>query len=144
MPDADLNRWSQTMAPSLDDIEALAIAALESLPEPFRGLSAGVTCAVAEFAEDEVLEELGIESPFDLMGLFQGIGMHEAGAVPATGQMPNHVVLYRRAILDYWAEHEETLGAVVSHVLIHEIGHHFGFSDDDMEALEAEAEAEGR
>lgn len=144
MPDTALALWSDRMAPSLDEFEALAIHALETLPEPFRGLAAGVTCSVAEFAEDDVLEELGMESPFDLMGLFTGIGMHEAGAVPMTGQLPNRVVLYRRAILDYWAENEETLGAIVTHVLVHEIGHHFGFSDDDMEALEAEAEADLR
>jgi predicted Zn-dependent protease with MMP-like domain len=142
MPDDALATWSDRLAPTLDDFEALAIHALQTLPEPFRGLAAGVTCAVADFAEDDVLEELGMESPFELMGLFQGVGMTEDGAVPATGQMPNHVVLYRRAILDYWAENEDTLGAIVTHVLIHEIGHHFGFSDDDMEALEAEAERE--
>ena len=94
---------------------------------------------VAEFAEDDVLDDLGIESPFELMGLFQGTGMAHDAAVPHTGQMPNMIWLYRRALLDYWAEHEETLGAVVSHVLIHEIGHHFGLSDEDMEAIEESA-----
>ena len=83
-----------------------------------------------------MLDDLGIESEFDLMGLFQGIGLAHAAATGHTGGMPNRVWLYRRPILDYWAEHDETLGAVVSHVLIHEIGHHFGLSDDDMEALE--------
>jgi len=137
-----LNPWSDREAPTLDDFEALALAALETLPEPFRGLAAGVVCMIADFPEDDVLDELGIESPFDLMGLFTGVGLTEDGGVPGTGQMPNRVILYRRPILDYWAEHEETLGTVVTHVLIHEIGHHFGFSDDDMEALEAAAEAE--
>jgi predicted Zn-dependent protease with MMP-like domain len=137
--------WAGLTAPSLDDIESLARDALERLPEPFRGLVAGVPCAVAEFADDETLDELGIESEFDLMGLFHGVGRTDYGAVEATGQLPNRIFLYRRAILDYWAEHEdETLGEIVTHVLIHEIGHHFGFSDADMEAIEAQAEKESR
>jgi len=135
--------WGARFAPTLDDIEALASQALRDLPEPFRSLAADVTCSVAEFAEDDVLEGFGMESPFELMGLFSGIGMTEDGAVPQTGQLPNTVFLYRRAILDYWAENEDTLGQIITHVLVHEIGHHFGFSDDDMEALEAEAEREG-
>ena len=96
---------------------------------------------MAEFAEEDVLDELGIESEFDLMGLFTGIGLAQEG-ITQTGRMPNVVYLYRRPILDYWAEHEETLGAVVTHVLIHEMGHHFGFSDADMEALEEQAARE--
>jgi predicted Zn-dependent protease with MMP-like domain len=136
--------WSGLYAPTLDDIEALASAALRDLPEPFASLAADVTCSVAEFAEDDVLEGLGMESPFELMGLFSGVGMTEDGAVPQTGQMPNTVYLYRRAILDYWAENDDnTLGEIVTHVLIHELGHHFGFSDEDMEALEAAADAAG-
>jgi predicted Zn-dependent protease with MMP-like domain len=101
---------------------------------------AGVPCAVAEFPEDEVLDDLGIDSPFELMGLFQGIGLPQGGANPQTGQLPNRIWLYRRPILDYWAEHDDTLGAVVTHVLIHEIGHHFGYSDADMAAIEAQAD----
>jgi predicted Zn-dependent protease with MMP-like domain len=132
--------WSSRQAPSLDEFEALAVVALEGLPQPFRDMVKNVTCFVAEFAEDDVLDDLGIESPFDLMGLFTGIGLAQDGAVEQTGQLPNRVYLYRRAILDYWAEHEETLGAVVTHVLVHEMGHHFGFSDDDMEAIEDAAE----
>ena len=135
--------WSTTQAPSLDEFEALAVVALESLPQPFRDLVKDVRCYVADFAENDVLDELGIESEFDLMGLFSGIGMAQEGIVP-TGRMPNTVHLYRRPILDYWAEHEETLGAVVTHVLIHEMGHHFGFSDEDMEALEEQAAQEAR
>ena len=132
--------WSDRMAPSLDEFEALARGALEKLPEPFRSLTRDVECVVAEFPEEEVLDDLGIEDPFELMGLFTGIGMAQDGALPHSGQMPNRVHLYRRPILDYWAENEETLGAIVTHVLVHEMGHHFGFSDDDMEALEAAAE----
>ena len=134
--------WADRLAPSLDDFEEMAVAALEALPQPFRGLAGDVACRVAEFPEDEVLADLGLDSPFDLLGLFQGVGRTEDGVVPMTGQLPNHVWLYRRPILDYWAENEDTLGAIVTHVLVHEIGHHFGFSDDDMEAIEAAAEAE--
>ena len=86
-----------------------------------------------------MLDELGIESEFDLMGLFHGVGLPRGGHV-LTGQMPNHVILYRRPILDYWAEHDEALGVIVRHVLIHEIGHHFGLSDEDMHGLEDAAD----
>ena len=135
--------WAGQAAPSLDDFATMARAALASLPEPFRGLVEGVPCAVSEFPDDEALDELGAESEFDLLGLFRGIGMPQGGGGrEATGQLPNQIWLYRRPILDYWAEHDETLGAVITHVLIHEIGHHFGFSDADMEAIEARAATE--
>lgn len=135
--------WSGLYAPTLDDFHALASKALAGLPEPFKSLAADVTCSVAEFAEDDILAHFDMESPFELMGLFTGIGLTADGAVPQTGQMPNTVFLYRRAILDYWAENDDnTLGEVVTHVLIHELGHHFGFSDEDMEEIEARADAE--
>ena len=129
--------WAATQAPSLDDIEALAAEAFAALPAEFRALTGEVQIRVSEFAEDDVLDDLGLESEFDLLGLFRGIGLAPDAAVAYTGQMPNMIWLYRRPILDYWAEHEETLGAVVTHVLVHEIGHHFGLSDADMEAIEA-------
>ncbi|KKC35121.1 Zn-dependent protease [Devosia epidermidihirudinis] len=133
--------WGTRYAPTLDDIEGLASQALKDLPEPFRSLAADVTCSVADYAEEDILASFGMESPFELMGLFSGIGMTEDGAMPQTGQLPNTVYLYRRAILDYWAEHDDnTLGEVVTHVLIHELGHHFGFSDEDMEAIESSAD----
>ncbi|HUN10733.1 MAG TPA: metallopeptidase family protein, partial [Rhabdaerophilum sp.] len=94
---------------------------------------------IEDFPDDEVIEAMELETPFDILGLFSGIGMTEAGAVRETGQQPNMVWLYRRPILDYWAEHEETLGTVITHVLVHEIGHHFGLSDADMEKIEAQA-----
>jgi predicted Zn-dependent protease with MMP-like domain len=130
------------MAPSLDEIEAIARASFALLPETFRRQIGDIQFRVADFPEEEVLDDLGIESEFELLGLFQGTGMAHDAATPHTLQMPNMIWLYRRPILDYWAEHEETLGAIVSHVLVHEIGHHFGLSDDDMEAIEAGA-AEG-
>ncbi len=135
----DTHDWSTMEAPSLEDFEAIGRTAYEGLPEAFRRLIGDIVIRVADFPEDDVLDDLGIESEFGLLGLFQGVGLAHDGAVPATGQMPNMIWLYRRPILDYWAEHEETLGHVIGHVLIHEIGHHFGLSDDDMEAIEEAA-----
>jgi predicted Zn-dependent protease with MMP-like domain len=126
-------------APSLADIEALAIAAFARLPGEFRALCCDLVIQVDDFPSDEVVERMEAESEFDLLGLFQGVGLpFRSEAV--SGQMPNMIWLYRRPILDYWAEHEETLGAVITHVLVHEIGHHFGLSDDDMAAIEAAAD----
>jgi predicted Zn-dependent protease with MMP-like domain len=127
------------MAPSLVDLEGLARSAYAGLPETFRALVGDIQFRVADFPEEDVLKDLGLQSEFDILGLFQGIGLAQDVAVAQTGQMPNMIWLYRRPILDYWAENEETLGGIVSHVLIHEIGHHFGLSDDDIDALEAEA-----
>ncbi len=129
--------WNRTFAPSLDEFEKLSRAAYADLPESFRELTKGVVIRVADFPDEDALEELGLENEFDLLGLFQGIGLAQGAATGQTGQMPNMIFLYRRPILDYWAEHEETLGEIVSHVLIHEIGHHFGLSDEDMESIEA-------
>ena len=131
--------WSGRTAPSLEDFEILARQCFDALPQAFRDLVGEVTFAVADFPEDDVLDELDIESPYDLMGLFHGIGLAHGPAVAPTGVLPNRIWLYRRPILDYWAEHDDSLGAVVSHVLVHEIGPHFGLSDDDMEAIDAEA-----
>jgi predicted Zn-dependent protease with MMP-like domain len=136
MTTPELDSWK---APSLDDFEALGRAALKTLPEEFLRLAGEVELRVDDFPTQEVLDDLGAESEFDLLGLFHGVGLAHAPAVEYTGSGPNRIWLYRRPILDYWAEHDETLGAIVSHVLIHEIGHHFGLSDDDMEALEDEA-----
>jgi predicted Zn-dependent protease with MMP-like domain len=136
------NAWAEQSAPSLDDFEVMARAAWETIPEAFRELVGDVPIAVTDFPDEETVEEMKLESEFDILGLFRGVGRHELGMVPPTGQLPNQIWLYRRPILDYWAEHEEELGAIITHVLIHEIGHHFGFSDEDMEAIEAQAERE--
>jgi len=126
-------------APSLDDLAALAEAAFQALPEAFRRLAGDVVFRVDDFPAEEVLDELGIEDAFGLTGLYQGvsIGLRD-GAGPAPG--PSMIFLYRRPILDEWAEHGEiTLEELVTHVLVHEIGHHFGLSDADIDTIEASA-----
>lgn len=132
-------RLSGLTAPSLSDIEDLAAEAFEKLPAAFRSLCGDIVISVEDFPSADVLDSMNAEE-FDLLGLFQGIGLAQDLAVPETGRLPNMIFLYRRPILDYWAEHEETLGAIVTHVLVHEIGHHFGLSDDDIEAIERQAE----
>ena len=116
----------------------MARAAFERLPDKFRQLCADLIIRVEDFPSDEVIDAMHLESEFDLLGLFQGVGLpFQSATVPQ--MLPNTVWLYRRPILDYWAENDETLGAIVTHVLVHEIGHHFGFSDEDMAAIEAQA-----
>jgi predicted Zn-dependent protease with MMP-like domain len=128
--------WSSAQAPSIEDIERLAEAAYTRLPEALRKLCEGIVIHVVDFPDDETLNEMQAESEFDLLGLFRGRGMAQSGAVAETGVLPNMIWLYRRPLLDYWCDGEDTLSAVVTHVLVHEIGHHFGFSDADMEAIE--------
>jgi predicted Zn-dependent protease with MMP-like domain len=132
--------WRARKAPSLAELEVLAGEVFSRLPTKFRELCADLVIQVDDFPSEEVLDEMGAESEFDLLGLFQGVGLpFRADSAPV--RMPNMIWLYRRPILDYWAEHDDTLGAIVQHVLVHEIGHHFGFSDADMHAIEAAAEA---
>jgi predicted Zn-dependent protease with MMP-like domain len=127
--------WTARRAPSLAEFEALAAAAYARLPDEFRALCAGLVIQVDDFPTEEVLDHMKAESAFDLLGLFQGVGLPFRADI--SGQMPNMIWLYRRPILDYWAEHDDSLGEIVTHVLVHEIGHHFGLSDDDMERIEA-------
>jgi len=141
MPDSasDPLAWRPVKAPSLAEIELLAGEVFRRLPRRFRELCADLVIQVDDFPGEEVLEQMGAETEFDLLGLFQGVGLpFRAESAPV--QMPNMIWLYRRPILDYWAEHDEALGAIVKHVLVHEIGHHFGFSDADMAAIEQAAE----
>src|ERR1700682_2252445 len=129
--------WIKAKAPSLAEIEAMAHDIFEPPPKVFRALCEAVIIRVDDFPTDEVLDEMDAASEFDLLGLFQGIGL-PFRSNDDIARLPNMVWLYRRPILDYWAEHDETLGHIVRHVLIHEIGHHFGLSDADMEAIEAQ------
>jgi len=129
--------WRSASAPSLAEFEVLAIEAFRRLPKKFRALCADLVIKIDDFATDEVLDHLGARSEFDVLGLFQGVGL-PFRLESAPTHMPNMIWLYRRPILDYWAEHDETLGKIVTHVLLHEIGHHFGFSDEDIAAIEAD------
>jgi predicted Zn-dependent protease with MMP-like domain len=132
-------RWRTAKAPSLEEFETMAEEAYRQLPEEFRSLCSDLVIRVAEYATDDILDDMGIENELDLMGLFQGVGL-PFRSESVSGQMPNMVFLYRVPILLYWAEHDETIGSVVTHVLVHEIGHHFGMSDEDMEAIERAAD----
>jgi len=129
--------WTTAKAPSLAELEAMAHDILGRLPVTFRARCEGVILRVDDFPSDDVLDEMNADSEFDLLGLFQGIGL-PFRSEQDVAQLPNMIWLYRRPILDYWAEHDETLGQIVRHVLIHEIGHHFGLSDRDMAKIEAE------
>ncbi len=131
--------WRPVKAPSLAEFEVLAEAAFRRLPQRFRALCEGLVIRVEDFPTDEVLDKLEAQSDYDLLGLFQGVGL-PFRSDSVSGQMPNMIWLYRRPIIDYWAENDETLGTIVTHVLVHEIGHHFGLSDEDIEAIEASVE----
>lgn len=130
--------WGTRLSPSLAELESISIEAFARLPERFRRLCHDLIIQVMDFPEDQVIEDMGLESPFELLGLLEGRGISERFSVKMGGER-NQMILFRRAILDYWSENEETLGDIVSQVLIHEIGHHFGLSDEDMEAVEEAA-----
>ena len=126
------------LAPSLADIAAMAERALGTIPVELKRHIGNVVLRVDEFPDEEVEEEMGLETPFDILGLYRGVALPHK-SISSTRADADMVFLYRRPILDYWCETGEDLYRIVRNVLIHEIGHHFGFSDDDMERLEAEA-----
>jgi predicted Zn-dependent protease with MMP-like domain len=138
MPDNPTRRFG--LAPSLAEIEALALAALARLPQPFAAHVSDVALLVEDFADDATLEALGIEDAFELTGLYEGVPLGEKH-MAACGTLPDRIRLFRSAILDEWiARGDESLEHLVAHVLVHEVGHHFGLSDADIEALEAAAD----
>ncbi|TGX42234.1 metallopeptidase family protein [Sphingomonas naasensis] len=122
-------------APDAATIEALAREALARIPSPFAEHLADVVLIVEEFADDETLDALGIEDPFDLSGVYHGRPIGEKSAFDS-GALPDRIHLYRRAILDEWCDTGVPLQELVTHIVVHEVGHHFGLSDDDMHALE--------
>ena len=129
-----------TLPPSLDDIEALARAAWQALPAPFRALAGDIVFRIEDLADEAALGELGIDDPFVLTGLYVGVDLTQA-SLDSPAQVAPMVFLYRRAILDEWVERGDvSLGDLVSHTLVHEVGHHFGLSDDAMDAILAAAD----
>jgi predicted Zn-dependent protease with MMP-like domain len=129
----------QTLAPDAAEIERLAEAAIAGLPERFRVHLVNVVLQIEEFADDEVLESLGIDNPFELSGLYHGRSLDKQSSW-VSGELPAMIYLYRRALLDEWVETGVSLEELITHVIVHEVGHHFGFSDEEMHAIEAEAE----
>jgi predicted Zn-dependent protease with MMP-like domain len=124
--------------PTADEIEAIARAVLERLPEPFAASLGDLVLQIEDFADEAMLREMGIEDPFELSGLYEGVPLTER-SVEQSGTLPERVFLFRRPIIDEWADGENSLEHLVAHVLIHEVGHHFGLSDDDIHALEESA-----
>lgn len=129
-----------TLAPTLADIEALAQAAVERLPDLFRQHLGSVLLRVEDFPDAEVMAEMELESEWDILGLYQGRHVGMKGDEPS-GALPDMIFLYRRPLLDEWCQTDDSLEAIVTHVLVHEVGHHFGLSDEAMEAIEAAAGA---
>ena len=128
----------QTFAPDAAEFERLAEAAIARMPEHFRRHLEGVVLRIDDFADEDVLAELGIEDPFELTGLYTGRPIGEQSSL-LSGELPAMIHLYRRPLLDEWVETGVSLEALVAHVIVHEAGHHFGFSDADMHALEEAA-----
>ena len=131
-----------TVAPTAADIENLAMQAFDALPDLLRAEVGEIVFRVEEFPDEEIIRSMELESGFELLGLYEGIDLLNKSVSDPSPDVAM-IFLYRRPLLDYWSETGETMEHLVRHVLIHEIGHHFGFSDDDMEALEAGAEASG-
>lgn len=132
--------WTDQTAPDLEDFARLARAALEALPEPFRSLASDVVLRIDDFADDETLAALDIEDPFELSGLYHGV---DIGRREGLGPAPeaSRIFLYRRPILDEWCERGDvSLYQIISHVLVHEIGHHFGLDDDEIHHIEDSAD----
>ncbi len=126
------------MAPSATDFEALALRAFARIPEPFARHLEGIRVTIAEFADEETLAALGLETAWELTGLYHGRSLAEGDSF-APGELPPVITLYRQPLLAEWCETGVTLENLIAHVVIHEVGHHFGLSDAQMHALEDEA-----
>jgi predicted Zn-dependent protease with MMP-like domain len=126
--------WTEQGPPSLEDIEAIARGAFATLPKEFQAMAGDLVFRVEDFPDEDVQRDMSLETDFDILGLFQGVSApaREGAHAPE----PTYIFLYRRPILDYWAESGEKLGDIVRHVLVHEVGHYFGFSDEDMDLIE--------
>jgi len=128
--------WNDRCAPSLDDFATLARAAYDALPEPFQSAAGEVVLRIDDFADEETLASVGVDDPFELTGLYHGVDIGRRDSLGPAAE-PSRVFLYRRPILDEWCERGDIgLSDLIAHVLIHEIGHHFGLSDDDIHAIE--------
>ena len=129
----------QTFAPDAAAIERLAESAIAGLPETFRRHLVNVVLRIEDFADDAVLAELGVEDPFEISGLYSGRSLDKQDSW-VSGELPPMIHLYRRPLLDEWAETGVSLEELVTHVIVHEVGHHFGYSDAEMHAIEDQAE----
>jgi predicted Zn-dependent protease with MMP-like domain len=135
-----MTTWTDQSAPSLDDFARLARKAFDALPEPFRSLAGEVVIRVDDFADDEVLAGFSMEDPFELTGLYHGVDLGLRDQMGPAAE-PSRIFLYRRPILDEWCERGDVgLSEIIAHVLIHEIGHHFGLDDDRIDEVEGEDE----
>lgn len=137
---ARLNRsgdWAFRFAPSLDELESLVYESFSQLPVQFQNLCRDLTIRIVDFPSEPIMDDMGLESPFELLGLFEGKGLGSCfSMIPETKN--NLLILFRRPILDYWSENEETLGDIIAHILVHEIGHHFGLSEDMLDSIDEE------
>lgn len=132
--------WPYDQPPDLTAFDALARDAFDSLPDDFKQLCGNVVIHAAEEAEPEILQSFGMADPLELSGLYEGVDMLQSGPSDPVA-LPNHVHIYRRSIIAEWRERGDVnLSFLIKHVLVHEIGHHFGLSDDDMHAIEDAAD----
>ncbi|MEM1287963.1 MAG: metallopeptidase family protein [Pseudomonadota bacterium] len=138
IPNFPTTRWPDAVPPTLDEMLPMAVDALKELPEPFLSLLDQIAIRVSDFPDPEILSDLDIDSPFDLLGLFVGEGIRH-DLIEHQGSFKNAIWLYRRAILDYWIEHEQPLGSVVRHVVMHELGYQIGLSEEDLDRYQMSA-----
>jgi predicted Zn-dependent protease with MMP-like domain len=134
--------WSDVKAPSLADLSKLANAAMTKLPDPFRSAVEGIIIQVDDFPDDNIIDEMELETPFDLLGLYRGVELTGRDSAALIADF-DRILLYRRAILDYWAETDDSLGDLITHILLHEIGRHLGMTDDEVHDLEDAADDRG-